>query len=116
MKDASHGPAIKAERPVSKGYTHAERVFATNYGAGGVVAFHRFSAVLAIRAALAFGDRCPRCDCPKRRGQSAMQRVPAYRLDARTVPSCDTTVVGNRLGPKESWWWVRVAGLLERFR
>ncbi|MCY4502219.1 MAG: relaxase domain-containing protein [Alphaproteobacteria bacterium] len=36
-----HGPAMQAERLVSKGYTNAEKALAANYGAGDVVAFHR---------------------------------------------------------------------------
>ena len=36
-----HGPAIEAERLVSKGYTNAEKALAANYAAGDVVAFHR---------------------------------------------------------------------------
>ena len=36
-----HGPAMEAERLVSKGYTNAEKSLAGNYAAGDVVAFHR---------------------------------------------------------------------------
>ena len=36
-----HGPALQAERLVSKGYTNAEKALAGNYAAGDVVAFHR---------------------------------------------------------------------------
>ena len=36
-----HGPAMAAERLVSKGYTNAEKALAGNYGAGDVVAFRR---------------------------------------------------------------------------
>ena len=36
-----HGPAMAAERLVSKGYTHAEKALAGNYATGDVVAFHR---------------------------------------------------------------------------
>ena len=36
-----HGPAMKSERLVSHGYTHAEKSLAANYGPGDVVAFHR---------------------------------------------------------------------------
>ena len=36
-----HGPALEAERLVSKGYTNAEKALAGNYAAGDVVAFHR---------------------------------------------------------------------------
>ena len=36
-----HGPAMKSERLVSKGYTGAEKALAANYGVGDVVAFHR---------------------------------------------------------------------------
>ena len=36
-----HGPAMEAERLVSKGYTDAEKALAANYAAGDVVAFHR---------------------------------------------------------------------------
>ena len=36
-----HGPAMSAERLVSKGYTHAEKALAGNYAIGDVVAFHR---------------------------------------------------------------------------
>ncbi len=36
-----HGPALEAERLVSKGYTNAEKALAGNYGIGDVVAFHR---------------------------------------------------------------------------
>ncbi len=36
-----HGPAMQAERLVSKGYTNAEKALAGNYGVGDVVAFHR---------------------------------------------------------------------------
>ena len=36
-----HGPAMAAERLVSKGYTNAEKALAGNYAAGDVVAFHR---------------------------------------------------------------------------
>ena len=35
------GPALKAERLVSLGYTRVEKVLAANYAAGNVVAFHR---------------------------------------------------------------------------
>ena len=36
-----HGPAMAAERLVSKGYTNAEKALAGNYAIGDVVAFHR---------------------------------------------------------------------------
>ncbi|MDE0407201.1 MAG: relaxase domain-containing protein [Alphaproteobacteria bacterium] len=36
-----HGAALESERLVSKGYTHAEKALAANYGVGDVVAFHR---------------------------------------------------------------------------
>ena len=36
-----HGPAMEAERLVSKGYTDAEKALSSNYAAGDVVAFHR---------------------------------------------------------------------------
>ena len=36
-----HGPAMAAERLVSKGYTNAEKALADNYATGDVVAFHR---------------------------------------------------------------------------
>ena len=36
-----HGPAIQAERLVSKGYTGPEKALAGNYAVGDVVAFHR---------------------------------------------------------------------------
>ncbi len=36
-----HGPAMASECLVSKGYTNAEKAFATNYAPGDVVAFHR---------------------------------------------------------------------------
>ena len=36
-----HGPAMKSERLVSRGYTNAEKALAGNYGVGDVVAFHR---------------------------------------------------------------------------
>ena len=36
-----HGPALKGERLVSKGYTNAEKSLAANYRPGDVVAFHR---------------------------------------------------------------------------
>ena len=36
-----HGPAMEAERLVSKGSTNAEKALASNYAAGEVVAFHR---------------------------------------------------------------------------
>ena len=36
-----HGPAMQAERLVSKGYTNAEKALAGNYAMGDVVAFHR---------------------------------------------------------------------------
>ena len=36
-----HGPAVTAERLVSKGYTNAEKSLAANYAPGDVVAFHR---------------------------------------------------------------------------
>ena len=36
-----HGPALNAERLVSKGYTSAEKTLSSNYRAGDVVAFHR---------------------------------------------------------------------------
>ena len=36
-----HGPAMKSERLVSKGFTDAEKALAANYAAGDVVAFHR---------------------------------------------------------------------------
>ena len=35
------GPALQAERLVSRGYTNAEKALAGNYAAGDVVAFHR---------------------------------------------------------------------------
>ncbi len=38
---AIRGPALKAERLVSRGYTRAEKGLAGNYAAGDVVAFHR---------------------------------------------------------------------------
>jgi len=38
---AVHGPAMKAERLVSRGYTDAEKTLAANYAPGDVVAFHR---------------------------------------------------------------------------
>ena len=36
-----HGPAMKSERLVSRGYTRAEKSLAANYAPGDVVAFHR---------------------------------------------------------------------------
>ena len=36
-----HGPALKSERLVSRGYTDAEKALAANYASGDVVAFHR---------------------------------------------------------------------------
>ena len=36
-----HGPAMRSERLVSKGYTNAEKALAANYAPGDVVAFHR---------------------------------------------------------------------------
>ena len=36
-----HGPALDAERLVSRGYTNAEKTLAANYTPGDVVAFHR---------------------------------------------------------------------------
>ena len=36
-----HGPAMQAERLVSRGYTNAETALAGNYAVGDVVAFHR---------------------------------------------------------------------------
>ena len=36
-----HGPALTAERLVSRGYTNAEKTLAANYRPGDVVAFHR---------------------------------------------------------------------------
>ena len=36
-----HGPAMEAERLISKGYTDAEKALASNYAPGDVVAFHR---------------------------------------------------------------------------
>ena len=36
-----HGPAMQAERLVSRGYTNAEKALAVNYAAGDMVAFHR---------------------------------------------------------------------------
>ena len=36
-----HGPAMQAERLVSRGYTNAEKALAGNYGVGDAVAFHR---------------------------------------------------------------------------
>ena len=36
-----HGPAMQAERLVSRGYTNAEKALAANYAVGDVVAFHR---------------------------------------------------------------------------
>ena len=36
-----HGPALHAQRLVSKGYTNAEKALAGNYAAGDVVVFHR---------------------------------------------------------------------------
>ena len=36
-----HGPAMRSERLVSKGYTSAEKALAANYAPGDVVAFHR---------------------------------------------------------------------------
>ena len=36
-----HGPAMAAERLVSKGYTNAEKTLSSNYRAGDIVAFHR---------------------------------------------------------------------------
>ena len=36
-----HGPAMTAERLVSRGYTNAEKTLAANYAPGDVVAFHR---------------------------------------------------------------------------
>ena len=36
-----HGPTMRSERLVSKGYTNAEKALAGNYAAGDVVAFHR---------------------------------------------------------------------------
>ncbi|MDE0333715.1 MAG: relaxase domain-containing protein, partial [Defluviicoccus sp.] len=38
---AVHGPAMNAERLVSRGYTNAEKTLAANYAPGDVVAFHR---------------------------------------------------------------------------
>ena len=36
-----HGPTMRSERLVSRGYTNAEKALAANYAAGDVVAFHR---------------------------------------------------------------------------
>ncbi len=36
-----HGPALRTDRLVSKGYTNAEKALAGNYAPGDVVAFHR---------------------------------------------------------------------------
>ena len=36
-----HGPAMRSERLVSKGFTNAEKALAANYAPGDVVAFHR---------------------------------------------------------------------------
>ena len=36
-----HGPAVEADRLVSKGYTNAEKALAGNYSVGDVVVFHR---------------------------------------------------------------------------
>ena len=36
-----HGPAIRSERLVSKGFTNAEKALAANYATGDMVAFHR---------------------------------------------------------------------------
>ncbi len=36
-----HGPALRNERLVSRGYTNAEKTLAANYAPGDVVAFHR---------------------------------------------------------------------------
>ena len=36
-----HGPAMEAERLVSRGYTNAEKALAANYAVGDMVAFHR---------------------------------------------------------------------------
>ena len=36
-----HGPAVQADRLVSKGYTNAEKALAGNYAVGDVVVFHR---------------------------------------------------------------------------
>ena len=36
-----HGPALQAQRLVSKGYANAEKALAGNYAAGDVVVFHR---------------------------------------------------------------------------
>ena len=36
-----HGPAMRSERLVSKGFTNAEKALADNYAPGDVVAFHR---------------------------------------------------------------------------
>ena len=36
-----HGPALEGERLVSRGYTTAEKMQATNYAPGDIVAFHR---------------------------------------------------------------------------
>ena len=38
---AVHGPAMHAERLVSRGFTHAEKALARHYRAGDVVGFHR---------------------------------------------------------------------------
>ncbi len=38
---AVHGPAMMAERLVSRGYTNAEKTLVANYGPGDIVAFHR---------------------------------------------------------------------------
>ena len=38
---AVHGPAMNAERLVSRGYTNAEKTLAANYAPGDTVAFHR---------------------------------------------------------------------------
>ena len=38
---AVHGPAMNADRLISRGYTNAEKTLAANYAPGDVVAFHR---------------------------------------------------------------------------
>ena len=38
---AVHGPAMTAERLISRGYTNAEKTLSSNYARGDVVAFHR---------------------------------------------------------------------------
>ena len=109
-----HGPAMTAERLVSKGYTNAAKTLSANYARGDVAAFHRPNKRLGVDKGEEL--RVAGVDCKARAvmlegkdGQS-VARAP-NRLGARSggVAADRSAVRGG--GACESWQPERTSGL-----